>query len=135
MDWKLEVVVLPVADVQRSIRFYRDQVGFGLDMETNISDTIHLAQLTPPGSDCSITVSKGMIDSEPGAVKGLQLVVSDVAAAREQLVAGGIEVTPVRHVNEAGQWVDGHGGPWNAFIFFQDPDGNGWAVQEKPSDA
>jgi catechol 2,3-dioxygenase-like lactoylglutathione lyase family enzyme len=135
MDWKLEVVVVPVSDVDRAIRFYRDQVGFALDLEMKVSDAIQFAQLTPPGSGCSITVSRGLIDSPPGAVKGLQLVVSDVSVARDQLIQHGVEVSPIRHVSETGEWLDGHGGPWNAFVFFSDPDGNSWAVQEKPAGA
>jgi hypothetical protein len=90
--------------------------------------------MTPIGSACSVTIGKGM-PGVPGTSKGLQLVVSDVAAARAELVSRGVDVSPVRHVDETGAFVDGHGGPWNSFIFFDDPDGNSWAVQEKPASA
>lgn len=131
MDWKLEVIVLPVADVDRAKQFYSDQVGFNLDMETRVSDDVHFAQLTPPGSGCSITVSKGLVHSEPGSIKGLQLVVTDVAAARAQLAERGVEVSPIQHF-EDGALADGPGEDWNSFIFFSDPDGNRWAVQQRP---
>jgi catechol 2,3-dioxygenase-like lactoylglutathione lyase family enzyme len=130
MDWKLEVVVVPVSDVDRSKAFYSEQLGFTVDVDHRNGDT-RIVQLTPPGSACSVTIGTGLSSSEPGSLKGLQLVVSDVEAARAQLVEHGVDVTPVRHVGEDG-WADGHGGPWNAFVFFDDPDGNSWAVQEKP---
>jgi catechol 2,3-dioxygenase-like lactoylglutathione lyase family enzyme len=134
MEWKLEVVVVPVSDVPRAIAFYRDKVGFGLDLHQKMGDRIEMAQLTPSGSGCSINVSTGMVDMAPGVVKGLQMVVSDVSAARDQLLGRGVGVSPVRHVDETGAWQDGPGGPWNAFIFFDDPDGNSWTVQERPAD-
>jgi catechol 2,3-dioxygenase-like lactoylglutathione lyase family enzyme len=133
MDWKLEVVVVPVADVDRAKAFYSEQVGFVVDVDRQISDTTRVVQMTPPGSGCSVTVGTGLTAMPPGSLKGLQLVVDDVAAAREQLVDRGVDVTPVRHVGPDG-WADGHGGPWNSFVFFDDPDGNSWAVQEKPAD-
>ena len=133
MDWKLEVVVVPVSDVDRAKRFYSEQVGFTVDVDNSFGPEFRNVQLTPPGSACSIVIGKGLAPGEPGSMKGLQLVVSDVAAARAQLAERGVDVSPVRHVDTAnGGWVDGHGGPWNAFIFFDDPDGNSWAVQEKP---
>lgn len=131
MDWKLEVVVVPVSDVDRAKRFYADQVGFVVDVDHAPSDEFRVVQMTPRGSGCSITVGKGLGDGVPGTSKGLQLVVSDVEAARAELVERGVEVTPVRTF-EDGTWKDGHGGPWNSFIFFDDPDGNSWTVQEKP---
>ena len=134
MDWKLEVVVVPVSDVERAIAFYRDKIGFALDLHQKMGDHIEMAQLTPPGSGCSINVSRGVVDMAPGVIKGLQLVVGDVAAARAQLLERGVDVSPVRHVDEHGQWQDGPGGRWNSFIFFDDPDGNSWAVQERPAD-
>lgn len=136
MDWKLEVVVVPVSDVSRAIGFYRDKVGFALDLHQTMGDSVEIAQLTPPGSGCSITVSLGMVDMEPGSVKGLQLVVPDIDAARTQLLERGVDVSPVRHVDMGGswEWVDGPGGRWNSFIFFDDPDGNSWVVQERPAD-
>jgi catechol 2,3-dioxygenase-like lactoylglutathione lyase family enzyme len=133
MDWKLEVVVVPVSDVDRAKAFYSEQVGFDVDVDRQISDTTRVVQLTPPGSGCSVTVGTGLTPMEPGSLKGLQLVVDDVAAARAQLAERGVDVTPVRHVDENG-WSDGHGGPWNSFVFFDDPDGNSWVVQEKPAD-
>ena len=87
--------------------------------------------LTPPGSACSISIGKGLSKAEPGSTQGLQLCVTDIDTARTELVARGLDITPVRHV-ENGEWIDGHGGTWNSFMFFSDPDGNGWAIQEKP---
>jgi catechol 2,3-dioxygenase-like lactoylglutathione lyase family enzyme len=134
MDWKLEVVVLPVSDVDRAKAFYAQQVGFVVDVDQQMTDTFRVVQLTPPGSACSVTLLTGTNNNgmEPGAIKGLQLVVADVAAARAQLVDRGVDVSPIRHV-DGDSWVDGHGGPWNSFIFFSDPDGNAWTVQEKPA--
>jgi catechol 2,3-dioxygenase-like lactoylglutathione lyase family enzyme len=131
MDWTLEVVVLPVSDVDRSKQFYVDQVGFICDVDDRPRDGFRVVQLTPPGSACSVTIGVGLTTAEPGSVKGLQLCVTDIEAAREQLVARGVEVSPIRHVGPEG-WQDGRGGPWTSFIFFDDPDGNSWAVQEKP---
>jgi catechol 2,3-dioxygenase-like lactoylglutathione lyase family enzyme len=131
MEWKLEVIVLPVSDVDRAKQFYAEQVGFVVDVDDSPAPGFRVVQLTPPGSGCSVTIGTGLVDSAPGSVKGLQLVVSDVAEARRQLAERGVNVSPVRHV-ENGVWTDGHGGPWNSFIFFDDPDGNSWAVQEKP---
>jgi catechol 2,3-dioxygenase-like lactoylglutathione lyase family enzyme len=133
MEWKLEVVVLPVTDIDRAKRFYTEQVGFKCDVDSQQAPNFRVVQLTPPGSACSVSMlSASFQEMAPGSLKGLQLVVSDVAKAREQLVSKGVEVSPVRHVDN-GEWRDGHGGPWNAFIFFNDPDGNSWAVQEKPA--
>lgn len=132
MDWKLEVIVVPVSDVERAKRFYHEQVGFVVDHDTRVSDEVHVVQLTPPGSACSIAIGKGMVDSAPGSVQGIQLVVPDIDAARAELAARGVEVSPVRHF-ENGAWLDGRGGDWNSFIFFSDPDGNGWTVQERPA--
>jgi catechol 2,3-dioxygenase-like lactoylglutathione lyase family enzyme len=131
MEWKLEVVVVPVADVDRAKAFYSEQVGFVVDHDTRATDEIRIVQLTPPGSGCSIVIGTGLNDMRPGSIQGLQLVVSDVDAARAELVGRGVDVSPVRHV-EGGAWVDGRGGPWNNFIFFSDPDGNAWTVQERP---
>ncbi|MGI8824101.1 MAG: VOC family protein [Chloroflexota bacterium] len=131
MDWKLELVVVPVTDVDRAKRFYSEQAGFDVDVDHRGSDTFRVVQLTPPGSACSIAIGTGLGDMPPGSLKGLQLVVSDIEAARAELVERGVEVSPVRHIDD-GVWVDGRGGDWNSFIFFSDPDGNGWAVQESP---
>jgi len=133
MDWKLEVVVVPVSDVDRAKQFYSEQVGFVVDVDRSVGP-LRVVQMTPPGSACSVTIGVGLVPSEPGSLKGLQLVVTDVAAAHAELVARSVDVSPVRHMDaERGTWVDGHGGPWNSFIFFDDPDGNSWAVQEKPA--
>ena len=134
MDWKLEVIVVPVSDVDRSKEFYSRGCGFVVDVDNRVGDVFRNVQLTPPGSACSIVIGIGLAPGEPGSVKGLQLVVSDVEAARAQLAGGGVDVTPVRHIEE-GEWVDGPGGDWNSFIFFDDPDGNSWAVQQKPASA
>ena len=132
MDWKLEVVVVPVSDVDRSKRFYSEQIGFVVDVDHKASDTMRVVQLTPPGSACSITIGTGLVESKPGSLKGLQLVVLDVEAARAELVERGVVVSQVQHIDD-GIWLDGKGGPWNSFVFFDDPDGNSWAVQEKPA--
>jgi catechol 2,3-dioxygenase-like lactoylglutathione lyase family enzyme len=134
MDWKLEVVVVPVSDVDRAKHFYVDQVGFDLDVDHRPNEQFRVVQMTPPGSGCSVTVGVGLSKAEPGSVKGLQLVVEDIEAAHAHLVSRGVECSPVRHIVD-GEWLDGHGGPWNAFVFFDDPDGNSWAVQEKPAPA
>jgi catechol 2,3-dioxygenase-like lactoylglutathione lyase family enzyme len=132
VEWKLELVVVPVSDVARAKRFYGDQVGFGVDHDTRVDDDMHVVQLTPPGSACSIAVGRGIVKTPPGSAQGLQLVVPDIDAARAHLVERGVEVSPVQHY-EGPDLVDGPGGPWNSFVFFNDPDGNGWAVQERPS--
>ncbi|MGH9224098.1 MAG: glyoxalase superfamily protein [Acidimicrobiales bacterium] len=132
MDWKLEVVVVPVSDVDRAKAFYSEQVGFNVDVDHQASETYRIVQLTPPGSGCSIVVGTGLGDMPPGSIKGLQLVVDDIDAAHAELVERGVEVTPVRHM-EDGEWVEGKGGRWNAFVHFTDPDGNAWAVQERPA--
>jgi catechol 2,3-dioxygenase-like lactoylglutathione lyase family enzyme len=122
MDWTLEVVVLPVSDIDRAIAFYRDQVGFHLDHDTR-NEHMYVVQLTPPGSGCSIVFGDlpAQKEMEPGSLKGLQLVVSDAAAAREELLGRGVEVSDLMVFTEA----DG-----GTFFGFQDPDGNSWAVQE-----
>ena len=134
MDWKLEIVVVPVTDVDRAKRFYSEQVGFAVDHDTKISDDMHVVQLTPPGSACSIAVGRGIVEMAPGSVQGLQLVVPDIQAARAQLAERGVQVSHVQHY-EGPDRVDGPGEPWNSFVFFSDPDGNGWAVQERPAEA
>lgn len=121
MDWTLEVVVVPVSDLDRSKRFYEEQLGFTVDHDTTFSEDARVLQLTPPGSGCSIVMGKGIVKGEPGTLKGVQLVVSDLEKARAQLVERGVEVGEIVRMNEA----DG-----GSFIFFDDPDGNSWAVQE-----
>jgi catechol 2,3-dioxygenase-like lactoylglutathione lyase family enzyme len=138
MDWTLEVVVVPVTDVDRAKRFYSEQVGFNLDYDTQASGEIRNVQLTPPGSGCSIVLSTltltpiGPVDAPPGSAQGLQLVVTDIQAARDDLTHRGVEVSEIFHFEDGG-WVPGRGGRWNSFLFFNDPDGNGWIVQERPA--
>ncbi|HEX2181274.1 MAG TPA: VOC family protein [Rubrobacteraceae bacterium] len=132
MDWKLEVVPVPVKDVDRAKRFYAEQVGFVVDLDTRIGDEVRLVQLTPPGSGCSIHLSTGILSMPPGVLEGLQLIVADIEAARAELVERGVDVGPVQHM-EGGEWVEGRGGRWNSFVFFSDPDGNGWILQERPA--
>ena len=132
MDWKLEVVVVPVADVDRAKRFYSERVGFVVDHDTRIGDETRVVQLTPPGSACSIVLGTGIAESAPGSVQGLQLVVPDIEAAHAELAGRGVEVSEVQHF-EGGVRVAGRGGYFNSFVFFSDPDGNGWAVQQLPA--
>jgi catechol 2,3-dioxygenase-like lactoylglutathione lyase family enzyme len=131
MDWKLEVVPLPVADIDRAKRFYAEQLGFVVDLDDSVGEDMRFVQLTPPGSACSVVLGAG-ITSAPGSVQGLQLVVSDINAARTQLVERGVDASPIRHY-EGATLVDGRGGPWNSFVFFADPDGNTWVLQERPA--
>jgi catechol 2,3-dioxygenase-like lactoylglutathione lyase family enzyme len=131
MDWKIEVIVVPVSDVDRAKQFYSEQVGFVVDVD-RATETMRVVQLTPPGSACSITIGTGLVDSAPGSLKGLQLVVSDIEAGRAELAERGVAVSPIRHIDD-GVWLDGKGGDWNSFVFFDDPDGNSWAVQEVPA--
>jgi predicted enzyme related to lactoylglutathione lyase len=121
MDWKLELVLVPVSDVDRAKAFYTEKAGFNADHDHKVSDEIRFVQLTPPGSACSIAIGTGLSDMPPGSVKGLQLVVSDINAARSALVKRGVDVSDV-HVFD-----------WGSFVFFSDPDGNGWAVQQIPA--
>src|SRR5262245_19995324 len=132
MDYRLEVVVVPVADVDRAKAFYADQVGFVVDVDFTPNEQYRVVQLTPPGSGCSITIGKGLSDMPPGSIKGLQLVVADIDAAHADLASRGVPVGPAQHHDGTGM-VDGRGGDWNSFVFFSDPDGNGWAVQESPT--
>ena len=131
MDWKLEVVPVPVTDVDQAKRFYGEQLGFVVDLDIRISDEVRLVQLTPPGSACSIHLNTGLVMS-PGSVQGLQIVLPDIEAARAELVERGAEASPVQHMDD-GVWVEGRGGGWNSFVFFGDPDGNGWVLQERPA--
>jgi len=121
MDWKLELVAVPVSDVDRAKAFYTEKAGFNADHDHRVSDEIRFVQLTPPGSACSIALGTGLVASRPGSVQGLQLVVSDVNAAREELAERGVEVSDVQEFD------------WGSFVFFSDPDGNGWAVQQLPA--
>lgn len=132
MDWKLEVVVVPVSDVDRAKRFYSEQMGFVVDVDHRAGEGFRVVQLTPPGSACSITIGTGLVKSQPGSLQGLQLVVSDIERARAELVARGVDVSPIQHFVD-GIPQEGRGEDWNSFIFFSDPDGNGWTVQEAPA--
>jgi predicted enzyme related to lactoylglutathione lyase len=132
MDWKIELIPVPVSDVDRAKRFYADQAGWVVDLDHQPNETTRLVQLTPPGSACSIMVGTGIVESTPGSLQGVQIVVSDIEAARAELIERGIECSPVRHF-DGDAWVDGKGGDWNSFVSFSDPDGNGWVLQESPA--
>jgi predicted enzyme related to lactoylglutathione lyase len=121
MNWELQLVQVPVSDVDRAKTFYTEKAGFNPDHDHTVSDEMRFVQLTPPGSACSIALGTGLSDMQPGSVQGLQLVVSDIHAAREELVGRGVEVSDVQEFD------------WGSFVFFSDPDGNGWAVQEPPA--
>ncbi len=134
MNWTLEVVAVPVSDVDRAKRFYAEKLGFGLDHDAKISEEYHVVQLTPPGSGCSIVVGKGVVDMPPGSLRGLQLVVNDIRAARAQLVERGVEASEVQVIGKGASGPrparDGENLDNVGFVFFSDPDGNGWAVQQ-----
>ena len=121
MDWKLELIAVPVSDVDRAKAFYTEQAGFVADHDHTVSDELRFVQLTPPGSACSIALGTGLVDTPPGSLQGLQMVVADIEAARAELVGRGMEVGEVQVF------------PWGSFVFFSDPDGNGWAVQQLPA--
>lgn len=121
MDWKLELVAVPVSDVDRAKAFYVDQVGFVADHDQTVSEDIRFVQLTPPGSACSIAFGRGIVDSVPGSLKGLQVVVADAEATRAELAGRGVEVSEVQDF------------PWGRFVYFSDPDGNAWSVQQLPA--
>jgi catechol 2,3-dioxygenase-like lactoylglutathione lyase family enzyme len=120
MDFKLELVAMPVTDVDRAKDFYV-RAGFNADHDHTVSDEVRFVQLTPPGSACSIALGKGITDAAPGSVRGMQLVVRDIEAARSELTGRGIEVSPIDDQ------------PWGRFVYFADADGNAWAVQEIPA--
>jgi catechol 2,3-dioxygenase-like lactoylglutathione lyase family enzyme len=132
MDWRLEVVVIPVSDVDRSKQFYSEQVGFQVDVDRTMGETFRVVQMTPPGSACSVSIGTGLVAMPPGSLKGLQLVVSAIEAARAHLVEGGVDVSQIQHFDD-GVPADGPGGDYNSFVFFNDPDGNAWAVQQVPA--
>jgi catechol 2,3-dioxygenase-like lactoylglutathione lyase family enzyme len=120
MDWKIELVAIPVTDVDRAKAFYVDQVGFHPDHDYQVSDGLRFVQLTPPGSACSVVMGTGVTEMPPGSQKGVQVVVADVAAAREALIARGVQASG----------VDAQ--PWGSFVTFSDPDGNTWSLQQLP---
>jgi catechol 2,3-dioxygenase-like lactoylglutathione lyase family enzyme len=121
MDWKLELIAVPVSDVDRAKAFYTEKAGFVADHDHVVSDELRFVQLTPPGSACSIALGTGVVDSPPGSLQGLQMVVADIEAARAELIGRGMEIGEVQVF------------PWGSFVFFSDPDGNGWAVQQLPA--
>ena len=131
MDYKLEVVVVPVSDVDRAKHFYADQMGFVVDVDDSPNEHVRIVQLTPRGSGCSVTIGTGLATMEPGSLQGLQLVVDDIEAAHAELSGRGVPVSSIQH-HDGTAFAEGKGGPWNSFIFFSDPDGNGWAIQERP---
>jgi catechol 2,3-dioxygenase-like lactoylglutathione lyase family enzyme len=120
MDWKIELVAVPVTDVDRAVRFYSEKAGFNVDHDHQVSDDLRFVQLTPPGSACSIALGTGIVGTEPGSLQGIQMVVADIETAHAELQDRGVEVSDVQTF------------PWGSFVFFNDPDGNGWAVQQLP---
>ena len=120
MDLRLELVAVPVSDVDRSKAFYAEQAGFDVDNDVTVRDGLRFVQLTPPGSACSISIGEGITEMEPGSLEGLQLVVNDIETTRKELSARGLEASEIQDF------------PWGRFVFFSDPDGNGWAVQQLP---
>jgi catechol 2,3-dioxygenase-like lactoylglutathione lyase family enzyme len=120
MDWKLELITIPVSDIDRAKAFYTEKIGFNADHDHRVNEQLRFVQLTPPGSACSIAFGEGLTESEPGSVKGLQIVVPDVEAAHAQLSEHGVDVGEIQDLD------------WGSFVFFQDPDGNAWALQQIP---
>jgi catechol 2,3-dioxygenase-like lactoylglutathione lyase family enzyme len=132
VDFKLELVLIPVTDIDRAKAFYVEKCGFNLDVDHQPNDEFRVVQMTPPGSACSITIGKGITDAEPGSYRGTHLVVTDIEAARAELVGRGMEVSEIRHMTESG-WQPGpdpEHSDYNSFADFSDPDGNTWVVQE-----
>jgi len=132
VDFKLELILLPVTDVDRSKQFYQEKMGFVLDVDHQPNDEFRVVQFTPPGSACSITFGKGIVDSTPGSVRGLHLVVTDIEAARDELTRRGVEVGEIRHMGPNG-WEPGRDpnhAQYNSFADIADPDGNTWLFQE-----
>ncbi len=120
MDFKLELIAIPVTDVDRAKAFYADHVGFIAEHDHMMSEELRFVQLTPPGSACSIALGTGIVDSDPGSARGMQLTVADAHAARAELAGRGVNVSEVTEF------------PWGSFVFFEDPDGNRWALQQLP---
>lgn len=139
MEWTLEVIVVPVSDVERAKWFYVDRCGFRCDVDATPAEGVRFVQLTPPGSRCSIALQQGLPPGRgqramaPGSLPGLQMCVTDIEVARAELADRGLDAGPVRHVGANG-WEEGKGTEtWNSFLVFQDPDGNGWVAQEAPA--
>ncbi|HKY16250.1 MAG TPA: glyoxalase superfamily protein [Microthrixaceae bacterium] len=121
MDLKLELITIPVSDVDKAKAFYVDQMGFNADYDNRVNESLRFVQLTPPGSACSIAIGDGLTDAAPGSVRGMQMVVADAEAAHDELKGRGVEVSDIDHQ------------PWGDFVYFTDPDGNAWALQELPA--
>ena len=132
MDWKIELIPIPVTDVDRARAFYETQLGWHVDIDDAPAPGIRLVQLTPPGSGCSIVIGSGVAEGAPGSIRGIRIVVPDIETARAEIVGRGVKAGPIRHW-EAGGWAEGRGGRWNSFVEFEDPDGNGWELQEAPA--
>ncbi|NUL25300.1 VOC family protein [Streptomyces lunaelactis] len=138
MELTLEVVMVPSSDLDRTKTFYEKGCGFNVGLDQEVAPGIRIIQMTPPGSRCSISLGSGLPDPPgqsamtPGSLQGLQLCVTDIAAAHAEFTERGVEVSPVQHVGATG-WEDGPGDTWNSFAFFKDPDGNGWVLQEAPA--
>jgi catechol 2,3-dioxygenase-like lactoylglutathione lyase family enzyme len=134
VDFKLELVLIPVTDIDRAKAFYVDKLGFNLDVDHEVSEAFRVVQMTPPGSACSITIGRGMTDAAPGSYRGTHLVVNNIEAARDELVGRGVEVSDIRHFDrESGEWKPGSDpdhSRYNSFADFADPDGNTWVLQE-----
>jgi catechol 2,3-dioxygenase-like lactoylglutathione lyase family enzyme len=136
VDYKLELVLVPVSDIDRAKAFYTEKLGFSLDVDHAPSDDFRVVQMTPPGSACSITIGKGITDADPGSYRGTHLVVKDIVAARDELASRGVEISDVRHFDrEKGEWQPGPDpahSDYASFADFADPDGNTWVLQEVP---
>ena len=132
MDWRIELIAMPVSDVDRAKAFYADRLGFPVDVDAAPNEQFRFVQVTPPGSGCSIAFGTNVSPMAPGSLRGVQLSVADVDAAQAELAARGVDVSPVRHFAD-GEFVDGRGDDWNSWCFFEDPDGNAWSVQESPT--
>ena len=121
MDWKIELLAVPVSDIDRAKRFYTEQIGFNADYDHRVDENTRFVQLTPPGSACSILLDHGMTGMQPGSLEGIQIVIADADAARKQLLDNGVEASEVQEF------------PWGRFVFFSDPDGNSWSLQQLPA--
>jgi catechol 2,3-dioxygenase-like lactoylglutathione lyase family enzyme len=138
MDFKLELVLVPVSDVDRAKEFYVEKMGFNLDVDHDVNEEFRVVQMTPPGSACSITIGRGMTDATPGSYRGTHLVVLDIEAARTELIGRGVEVSDIRHFDrDSGSWSPGPDpahSDYNSFADLSDPDGNTWVLQEARRD-
>jgi len=138
MEYTIEVLSVPVADIDQAKEFYADKCGFHVDLDQEVAPGVRIVQITPPGSRCSIALAEGLPSSadastmKPGTLQGIQVCVTDIAAAHSELAQRGVEISPVQHVGPTG-WEEGKGETWNSFAFFADPDGNGWILQEAPA--